>query len=31
VGPGVQELPDGREKAIGDIIHTWVPTRTSRG
>lgn len=28
IGPGFQQMPDGREVPVGDVIHSWVPVRT---
>jgi hypothetical protein len=30
MAPGVRQLPDGREEPMGDILHTWIPTRAAR-
>lgn len=30
VAPGIQELPDGRQEPMGDIMHMWLPTHDDR-
>lgn len=27
IGPGLRELPDGRQEPMGDVVHTWGPVR----
>lgn len=29
IGPGLETGPDGVEKSMGDIVHTWTPLRSS--